>query len=399
MMTIAEKIMFALSVFSIGYIFLQLLSLTVLLKFPSPAKKQAAASTYRPFVSILKPVRGIDAGGYENFKSFCNLDYPNYELIFGVAEKSDLVIEQIKALQKEFPHLPIHLALSSKEIGHNPKVNNLANAYDLSRGEVIVMSDSDVRVEPDYLQHAVSPLANKKIGLVTAVVMAFGAKTFWAGLHALLVNGGIGGVYSLLYQMGRLDMGFGPSLSIRREVLEEIGGFQPIKDFVAEDNLIGFLVKQRGYKVVMQTKIVKVYKESSDWSQQDSQILRWLVAGGKHTRFVTWIIPLFFATHVTLTNLILFRNERALVLLAIAIGSRTLFYMVMSFFFVKEPRLIRYLWGILWAEMAFAYIWFKSIYTNRVIWRGRWYRVFSGGRMERLEGIEEADIALLGEAA
>lgn len=391
--------MFALCIFSIGYIYIQLLSLTLLLKFSSRKKKQAKTSTYQPFVSILKPARGLDAGGYENFRSFCLLDYPNYELIFGVAEEDDPVIGQIEALKKEFPHIPIKLALSSREIGCNPKANNLANAYDLSRGEVIVMSDSDVRVEADYLQYAVSPLENKRIGLVTAVVMAFGAKTFWAGLHALLVNGGIGGVYSLLYQMGCLNMGFGPSLSMRRDVLEEIGGFQSIKDVIAEDNHIGFLVKHKGYKVAMQTQIVKVYKVSSIWSQQYSQILRWLIAGGRHSWFVTWIIPFFFATHVTLANFIMFRDERALVLLAVAVSSRALFYVIMSLFFVKEPALLRYLWGALWAEMAFAYIWYKSIYTNRVEWRGRWYRVFPGGRIEKLEDREPESVTLLGEAA
>src|SRR3989338_2752560 len=395
-MLIIEKVMLALCLFSIGYIFLQWVSLLVHLKFSSRLRRRALTSTYRPFVSILKPVRGIDAGGYENFKSFCRLDYPNYELIFGVAEENDPVIGQIKMLQKEFPHIPIQVALSSREIGPNPKVNNLANAYELSRGDVIVMSDSDVRVEPDYLQHAVTPLEDRKVGLVTAVVMASGAKDFWSHLHALLVNGSIGSIFSIMYQAGLLDMGYGPSIAMRREVLQEIGGLQALANYVGEDIHFGKLVKKAGYRVSLQSKIVRVFKEYSSWPKQHDLTLRWVIVVERQSRVFTIIIPVFFAIQMTLLNLILFRNTTALLLLGVALTARAIFMITMTLLFLKEPKLLRYMWAASWGELGFAYVWIKSIYTNRICWRGRWYRVLPGGCMEHCEGVDDEDVALLG---
>lgn len=388
-----------LVVVCIASIYVQIGSLFALVYRGRNTTKRAQSHNYCPFVSILKPVKGVDEGAYKNFVSFCRLDYPHYEIVFGVTDKDDPVIPLIRRLCNEFPNVPIKLVISNDAIGQNPKVNNLENAYREAKGEVIVMSDSDVRAETDYLYHAITPLEDKGVGMVTAVVMAHGARNFWAGAHALLVNGGIGSVFSIQHQLGRLDMAYGPSVAMRREVLEEVGGFARVANVIGEDILIGQMVKRIGYKVVLQSQIVKVVKHYSSLAKQYALILRWLIVIGKHAPALSWGIPIFFAFPFSLLNFLIFRDKLSLSLLVFALVSRWGFMTLMSLKFVKDKSLLRYLYGSQWGMLVFLHIWLKSLISNRVVWRGRYYEVYSAGRMKRVDLDQEEEAALVSEAA
>src|ERR1700751_2336155 len=113
--------------------------------------------SFAPAASILKPVRGLDRDAYENFASFCRLDYPEYELVFAVADPADAVIPVIEKLRQDYPTVQIRLISGVEQIGENNKVNNLCRLVKEERYELLVMSESDVRVEPDYLREVVAP--------------------------------------------------------------------------------------------------------------------------------------------------------------------------------------------------------------------------------------------------
>src|SRR5882762_6407814 len=122
-----------------------------------------------PPISILKPLKGIDPEIYESFRSHCLQDYPEYEIIFGVGDPKDLAIESVRALQREFPDRRIQLVVSPKILGANVKVSNLSQMLAEARHDYLIVNDSDIRVEPDYLGRVTAPLADSRVGMVTCL--------------------------------------------------------------------------------------------------------------------------------------------------------------------------------------------------------------------------------------
>src|SRR5258708_5478093 len=125
-----------------------------------PARNDAFA----PPASILKPVRGVDRDAYENFASFCRLNYPEYEMIFAVADANDKVVPVIEKLQRNFPHRRIRLVTSVERLGENSKINSFCRLVKEARYDLLVMTDSDVRVERDYLHEVAAPFADPAVG-------------------------------------------------------------------------------------------------------------------------------------------------------------------------------------------------------------------------------------------
>src|SRR5437879_7181206 len=142
-------------------------------------------SSYSPPVSILKPVRGVDHEAYENFASYCRLDYPEYEIIFAVAEPDDLAVPVIERLQADFPQCSIRLIKGAERIGTNRKVNSLYRLVQAAKYDLVVMSDSDVRVDPDSLSVVAAPFADPQVGAVTAFYRCITAGSVAADLEAL----------------------------------------------------------------------------------------------------------------------------------------------------------------------------------------------------------------------
>ena len=141
-----------------------------------------------PPISILKPLKGIDPEIYESFRSHCLQDYPEYEIIFGVSDANDPAIESVKALQREFPDRRIQMIVSSKILGANVKVSNLAQMMTEARYDYLIVNDSDIRVEPDYLRRVTAPLADPRVGMVTCLYRGVASATLGSRLESLGIS-------------------------------------------------------------------------------------------------------------------------------------------------------------------------------------------------------------------
>ena len=170
------------------------------------ARKSAPPDpSFHPPVSILKPVRGVDREAYENFASFCRLDYPEYEIMFAVGDREDEVIPAIEKLQQDFPERQIRLLTGAAQIGTNNKTNKLCQLPAKRDMTFLVISDSDARVDPDYLREMVGPLARPDVGAVTALFRGMTGGSFVSELDALGTADGVGSERARGAKTGRRD--------------------------------------------------------------------------------------------------------------------------------------------------------------------------------------------------
>ncbi|HKV77144.1 MAG TPA: glycosyltransferase, partial [Candidatus Sulfotelmatobacter sp.] len=209
-------------------------------------------STHAPPISILKPLKGIDPEIYESFRSHCLQNYPEYEIIFGVSDPADPAVASVQRLRQEFPDRAIQLVLCPNILGPNVKVSNLEQMVRTARHEYLIVNDSDIRVEPDYLQRIVAPLADEHVGMVTCLYRGVAAPTLGSQLEALGISTDFtAGVLAAQFIEGGLSFGLGSTLAFRRQNLNLIGGFRSIVEFLADDYELGHRIASLGLKIVL----------------------------------------------------------------------------------------------------------------------------------------------------
>src|SRR5271155_727298 len=203
--------------------------------FRRAAGRPALDHAFTPPVSNLKPVRGLDPDAYENFASFCRQDYPDYELLFCVGDKQDPAFPILEKLVRDFPERRIRILFGSGGKGTNDKVVKLARLVSEAQHEVVVISDSDVRVKPDYLRSVVAPLADPKVGAVTCFYVPIEEKTFTDNLQTV-------GMFSDFYagilvarQLDGVKFALGPTIATTRTRLSGFGGYEAIDNRPADD--------------------------------------------------------------------------------------------------------------------------------------------------------------------
>ena len=198
-------------------------------------KSKSAAGSARPIqpVSILKPLRGADPEIYQSLRSHCVQDYPEYEIVFGVNVQNDAAVETVERLKTEFPRLAIQLVICEQNLGANIKVSNLAQMLPVARYENLIVNDSDIRVERDYLRRVLQPLSDPTVGMVTCLYRGVAAPTLGSRLESLGISTDFcAGVLAARQIEGGMRFGLGSTLAFRRRDLEAIGGFESIVDYL-----------------------------------------------------------------------------------------------------------------------------------------------------------------------
>src|SRR5277367_2791734 len=215
--------------------------------FRQPASRPDPA--FVPPVSILKPFRGVDPDAWENLSSFCRLDYPDYEIVLCIDPKDEVIQSVIARLTREFPERKIRVLYGSGRAAVNDKVAKLSRLVSEAAHEVVVISDSDVRVRPDYLRHVTAPLRDPKVGAVTCLYVSTHEHTFLQKLQSI---GMICDFYPGILVARQLDgvkFAFGQTIVTTRKHLAGFGGYTAIENRPADDLLVGRLVAEQGFEV------------------------------------------------------------------------------------------------------------------------------------------------------
>jgi len=374
-------IVLVLAFFPLAYYILSLYS--VLDYFQAVRKLPPRDDSFAPPVSILKPVRGVDAEAYENFASYCRLDYPEYEMVFAVADADDPVIPVIEKLQRDFPERTIRLVTGVAHLGVNNKVNNLCRLVREAKHELVVMTDSDVRVESDYLREVVAPFANPAVGAVTAFYRGIAGGNFAADLDELGMCADSAPSALVARKLeGKMQFAFGWTMATTKKVLSEIGGLEAIVNYHSDDFELGNRISRRGYRVELMRKPVWMVFPKETMSEFLKHELRWSI-GLRNVRPAGYIG-------------IVFTHGLPWAVFAAAVAGTAgwtgiataylLAYLVLRFgvawttgvWGLGDAAIGKKLWLVPLRDAISFAVWVTGFFTDKIVWRGIVYRVKRG---------------------
>jgi len=339
-----------------------------------------ALSVEIPAVSVLKPLKGTDPEMYESFRSHCLQDHPEYEIVFGVSDPVDPALASIERLRKEFPDRSIQLVICPEILGPNVKVSNLEQMAHAARYEYLVVNDSDIRVEPDYLRRIVPPLADVKIGMVTCLYRGIAASTLGSRLESLGISTDFcAGVLAARLLEGGLSFGLGSTLAFRRRELNKVGGFKSIVDFLADDYELANRIAGLGQKVQLSDVVVETYLPAYDFGGFLAHQMRW-ARGVRDARLGGYVgLASTFGFMWALLNLLFAGAERwAWIVLGCVLLLRTLVALVVGKSILKDHQVPRLLWLLPVRDLLAVAIWIVSFWGHTVKWRGDLFELRKG---------------------
>ena len=333
-----------------------------------------------PPVSILKPLKGIDPEIYESFRSHCLQDYPEYEIIFGVSNPADPAVANVEQLQREFPERTIRLAVCSTILGANVKVSNLEQMMQLARYDCLIVNDSDIRVERDYLRRVIAPLADEKIGMVTCLYRGVAAPTLGSQLEALGISSDFcAGVLVAQQIEGGLHFGLGSTLAFRRKDLDRIGGFHSIVDFLADDYELGRRIADLGLRVTLSDVVVETHLPAYDLSGFLDHQLRW-ARGLRDVRLGGYIgLASTFGMLWGLLNVVAAHAAPwSWAMLAAVFGLRIAVAVAVGKSVLQDSRLLAQLLLLPVRDLLAVFVWLASFVGHTVVWRGETFELKNG---------------------
>ncbi len=245
--------------------------------FRVSSKQNSPVSSFAPPVSILKPVRGLDPDAYDNFASFCWQNYPEYEIVFCVGDRTDPVLQVIEKVICDFPKCKIRVLVGSGREATNDKVAKLARLANEAQYEFLVINDSDVRAEPDYLRTVVAPLANPEVGAVTCFYAPTDEKTLVQHLQSVGMLSDFYAGILVAWQLDGVKFALGPTIATTRTRLAGFGGYQAIENRPADDLLVGRLIAEQGCEVKLLPYSVRTVADYASLRDLFNKRLRWIV--------------------------------------------------------------------------------------------------------------------------
>ncbi len=342
------------------------------IEIPSGAELILSDTRVMPPISILKPLKGTDPEMYESFRSHCLQDYPEYEIIFGVSDPADPAIENVRRLQQEFPECRIDLLVCPKILGANVKVSNLGQMIGEARYDHLIVNDSDIRVEPNYLRRVIAPLADPGVGMVTCLYRGVAGPSLGSRLEAL----GIGtdfcpGVLAARQLEGGIRFGLGSTLVFRHADLERVGGFASFVDYLADDYELGKRIAGLGLNVDLSHEVVETYLPAYRLRDFFAHQLRW-ARGVRDARFAGYL-GLIFTFGVLWALLATAASRGALwawSALAVTMLLRVAVAITVGCGILDDHQVLQYCWLIPLRDLIGAAVWVASLAGHTVTWRG-----------------------------
>lgn len=377
MMTTLAAVLTLMVALSLFLTLLQALSQRALIQATPPDLPEIL-----PSVSILKPLKGVDADLKENLRSIFRIDYPRFEVILGTEDADDPALLVAQRVAAEFPQVRAVILSSSTAIGFNPKVNNLANLALRARHSLLLISDSNVRVPGDYLSDLVAHRARAGGGLVWSLFRGVNGRGLGGLLESQQLNGPVMGGVSALMRPLRIPCCVGKSMLLHREELEAIGGFRFLGQFLAEDQVCAEELARLGRPVTVSGNLIDNHLGRRTLKEFVGRHLRWARLR-RHVNFGGYLgeallNPVFLA----LASLLSLRTKEAVVVAALSLVASSL----ISASTDRVLGLPRPAWIYPPLEVLLSglrgVLWFVPLFSSTVVWRGNVLRLSARSRIE-----------------
>lgn len=364
-------------ILAVGPLVYYLLALYCIAGYFRSQWRKPIEKNFTPPLSILKPVRGLDREAYENFASYCRQDYPEYEIVFAVAEPDDPVLPVIEKLQRDYPERTIRLVTHIARKGANNKVNNLCALVEAASYNHLVMVDSDIRVDPDYLREVAAPFADLAVGAVTTFPRIIPGGNLVADLDAIgLSADSIPSALVARKLEGKVQFAFGWTMATTKKHLAEIGGWEAMANHHSDDFELGNRIAKHGYRVELMRKPVWMVFAHETWGEYLRHELRWSI--GLHNVRPVGYVGLIFTLGLPWAILAAIAAPSGAAAVAYICG-----YLVLRLgvtwtagaWGLGDRVVSRKVWVVPLRDTVSFLVWIAGFFTDKIIWRGIEYHV------------------------
>jgi ceramide glucosyltransferase len=336
---------------------------------------------FAPPVSVLKPLCGLDPEVYENLVSFCRQDYPDFEILCGVSDPGDPVIPIVQRVQHEYPDTSIRLLVVSTGAA-NRKAGILHALTSEARHEMLVISDSDIRVAPDYLHRVVAPLADEGIGLVHCPYRSEKALSIAARLEAQHMTCTFLPSVMVAHRLLRGRLAMGATMALRRSDLGQLGGFAAFEDYLADDYQLGLRISGLDRQVQLSHHVVTCVIGATGFREQWQREVRWARTNRANRPREYPGILLTFSTPLSFLLVVASGFEPiGWEALALSVSLRWLVAWSVTGL-VGDQACRKWLVWLPLRDMLSCLVWCAGAVERRVVWRGQAYTILPGGRLQ-----------------
>ena len=353
------------------------------------AKVDAVPETELPPVTILKPIHGAEQELAENLESFFRQKYPDFEVIFGVRDTGNPAYRVAEEVRARHPEVPSRIVISGPPAWPNAKVFSLDKMIAATSRSFFIISDSDVRVEPEFLRNTIAPLLDPKVGLITCMYRGIPAADFWSSLEALGLSVEMSSGVMVADMLEGMRFALGPAMSARRDAIEAIGGIAATADYYSDDFELGNKIWAKGYRVLLSHHVVNNVLTPRPLLRTLGDQLRWM----KSTRYsrpaghvgtgLTYAVP--FGVLGLIAAGPLGHWGWGFGLLGITYLNRLLHCAIVGSSVVDDRRAISHCWIYPIRDLLGFLTWMASFTSRKFYWRGEMYRFGKRGRIAPLE--------------
>ncbi|MGE5567909.1 MAG: bacteriohopanetetrol glucosamine biosynthesis glycosyltransferase HpnI [Rhodospirillales bacterium] len=364
-------------------------------QYLAAGRRTRPASTFPP-ISILKPLSGLDEGLEENLRSYFAQDYPDFEILCAVRNAGDPAAAVFEKLRLEYPGVPARLIVTGEPPYANAKVFALDSMLAAARHDLLVMTDSDTRARPDLLQGLAAEFEDPRLGLTTCPYRGIPGRSFWSTLETIGMNTEFIAGILVARMLEGMKFGVGPGMAVRREVLQRIGGFDALKDYLAEDFMMGKLAAEAGYGTALSSCVIEHRIGSQRFRPNLLHRLRW-ARSTRRSRPVGYFGQAF--TYPLPLALLLAAAAPEWWPLALgAVLARVAAAWATAGWVLHDSLTSRKWWLLPLQDLASFVLWIAGFFGHTISWRGRRYVIFPDGRFAPVAAARRAAQAPKGAA-